>query len=111
MVRASRGSIVPGGGQLYAGEVANGLVRLLIAVGAAAAVLVPLGVAWQRREDLTWQRDWSLLLSGFYVVPHGEGWGLYAERLADELGLYSDDVQRLGMLGSAAFCSQCCARS
>jgi uncharacterized protein (DUF885 family) len=44
-----------------------------------------------------------LLLSGFYVVPHGEGWGLYAERLADELGLYSDDVQRLGMLGSAAF--------
>jgi uncharacterized protein (DUF885 family) len=44
-----------------------------------------------------------LLLAGFYVVPHGEGWGLYAERLADELGLYSDDVQRLGMLGSAAF--------
>jgi len=44
-----------------------------------------------------------LLLSGFYVVPHGEGWGLYAEGLADELGLYSDDVQRLGMLGSAAF--------
>jgi len=44
-----------------------------------------------------------LLLSGFYVVPHGEGWGLYAERLADELGLYSDDTQRMGMLGSAAF--------
>jgi uncharacterized protein (DUF885 family) len=44
-----------------------------------------------------------LLLSGFYVVPHGEGWGLYAERLADEFGLYSDDVQRMGMLGSAAF--------
>jgi uncharacterized protein (DUF885 family) len=44
-----------------------------------------------------------LLLSGFYVVPHGEGWGLYAERLADEFGLYSDDLQRMGMLGSAAF--------
>ncbi|QGG97034.1 DUF885 family protein [Actinomarinicola tropica] len=27
-----------------------------------------------------------------------EGWGLYAERLADEMGLYSDDVTRLGML-------------
>lgn len=27
-----------------------------------------------------------------------EGWGLYAERLADEMGLYSDDVARLGML-------------
>lgn len=29
-----------------------------------------------------------------------EGWGLYAERLADEMGLYSDDVQRLGMLAA-----------
>lgn len=27
-----------------------------------------------------------------------EGWALYAERLADEVGLYSDDVARLGML-------------
>jgi uncharacterized protein (DUF885 family) len=27
-----------------------------------------------------------------------EGWGLYAERLADEMGLYSGDVARLGML-------------
>jgi uncharacterized protein (DUF885 family) len=44
-----------------------------------------------------------LLLTGFYVVPHGEGWGLYAERLADEFGLYSDDTQRLGMLGCAAW--------
>ena len=47
--------------------------------------------------------DLPLLLTGFYVVPHGEGWGLYAERLADEFGLYSDDVQRLGMLGCAAW--------
>jgi len=44
-----------------------------------------------------------LLLTAFYVVPHGEGWGLYAERLADEFGLYSDDRQRLGMLGCAAW--------
>lgn len=27
-----------------------------------------------------------------------EGWGLYTERLADEMGLYSDDVSLLGML-------------
>ncbi len=27
-----------------------------------------------------------------------EGWGLYAERLADELGLYTDDLSRAGML-------------
>lgn len=27
-----------------------------------------------------------------------EGWGLYSERLADEMGLYSSDLDRLGML-------------
>ena len=27
-----------------------------------------------------------------------EGWGLYSERLADEMGLYIDDWERLGML-------------
>jgi uncharacterized protein (DUF885 family) len=29
---------------------------------------------------------------------YAEGWGLYSERLADEMGLYSDDVARLGMV-------------
>jgi uncharacterized protein (DUF885 family) len=43
-----------------------------------------------------------LLLAVFPVVAHGEGWGLYAEQLADELDLYSDDIQRLGMLAAAA---------
>ncbi|MFJ6669729.1 DUF885 domain-containing protein [Actinosynnema sp. NPDC091369] len=32
------------------------------------------------------------------VTAYLEGWGLYTERLADEMGLYSDDVARLGML-------------
>ncbi|GAA3855763.1 hypothetical protein GCM10022243_21390 [Saccharothrix violaceirubra] len=32
------------------------------------------------------------------VIAYLEGWGLYTERLADEMGLYSDDVARLGML-------------
>jgi uncharacterized protein (DUF885 family) len=32
-----------------------------------------------------------------------EGWGLYSERLADEMGLYSDDLQRLGMLSADAW--------
>ena len=32
-----------------------------------------------------------------------EGWGLYAERLADEMQLYSSDVDRLGMWQSRAF--------
>jgi uncharacterized protein (DUF885 family) len=29
-----------------------------------------------------------------------EGWGLYAERLAEEMGLYADDLDRVGMLGA-----------
>ncbi len=32
------------------------------------------------------------------VGAYVEGWGLYGERLADEMGLYTSDVARLGML-------------
>lgn len=32
-----------------------------------------------------------------------EGWGLYAERLADEMGLYTSDLDRLGMLTADAW--------
>ncbi len=32
-----------------------------------------------------------------------EGWGLYAERLADEMGLYSGDTDRLGILSYDAW--------
>ncbi len=32
------------------------------------------------------------------VTVYIEGWGLYTERLADEMGLYSGDLQRLGIL-------------
>jgi uncharacterized protein (DUF885 family) len=32
-----------------------------------------------------------------------EGWGLYAEELAKEMGLYSGDIAQLGRLSSAAF--------
>jgi len=32
-----------------------------------------------------------------------EGWGLYAERLADEMGLYSGDTDRLGVLSYDAW--------
>ena len=31
-----------------------------------------------------------------------EGWGLYSERLADEMGLYIDDWERMGMLEAQA---------
>ncbi|MEX2653780.1 MAG: DUF885 domain-containing protein [Acidimicrobiia bacterium] len=36
-------------------------------------------------------------------MAHAEGWGLYAERLADEIGLYSTPVDRLGMVSSDAW--------
>ncbi len=36
-------------------------------------------------------------------TAYAEGWGLYAERLADEMGLYSSDLDRLGMLTLDAF--------
>ena len=41
----------------------------------------------------------------FQRLSHGntayvEGWGLYAERLAEEMGLYSDDLERIGMLAA-----------
>ncbi len=37
-----------------------------------------------------------------YVAATAEGWGLYSERLADEMGLYSGDLDRLGMLSNEA---------
>ena len=37
-----------------------------------------------------------------YVAAMAEGWGLYSELLADEMGLYSGDVDRLGMLSNQA---------
>jgi uncharacterized protein (DUF885 family) len=33
-----------------------------------------------------------------YVTAFSEGWALYTERLADEVGLYSGDLERFGML-------------
>jgi len=36
-------------------------------------------------------------------VAYAEGWGLYCERLADEMGLYASDAERLGMLETQAF--------
>ena len=33
-----------------------------------------------------------------FIAAYGEGWGLYSERLADEMGLYSPALDRMGML-------------
>jgi uncharacterized protein (DUF885 family) len=36
-------------------------------------------------------------------VAYSEGWGLYAERLADEMDLYASEPERVGMLETQAF--------
>jgi uncharacterized protein (DUF885 family) len=46
-------------------------------------------------EDLPDFRRFGARLAG---VAYGEGWGLYSERLADEMGLYENAWERLGML-------------
>lgn len=38
-----------------------------------------------------------------YVTSYCEGWALYCERLADELGLYQGDLERLGMVSFDAW--------
>jgi uncharacterized protein (DUF885 family) len=35
-----------------------------------------------------------------FIAAYGEGWGLYTERLADEMGLYSTPLDRIGMLSA-----------
>lgn len=35
-----------------------------------------------------------------YITAFSEGWGLYTERLADEMGLYTSDLARVGMLAA-----------
>lgn len=62
--RATALSLLPGMGQIYAGETRNGAVRLAIAVVASGMVLVPSVIAFERRNDLSWGRDWPLLVTG-----------------------------------------------
>ncbi|MFQ6003918.1 MAG: DUF885 family protein [Woeseia sp.] len=47
--------------------------------------------------------DLHPILRFMYVSGTAEGWALYTERLADEMGLYSSDLDRLGMLSNEAF--------
>ena len=36
----------------------------------------------------------------FFLSGFGEGWALYAERLSEEMGLFTSDVDRLGLLSN-----------
>lgn len=35
-----------------------------------------------------------------YIGAYSEGWGLYTERLADEMGMYGSELDRVGMLSA-----------
>jgi uncharacterized protein (DUF885 family) len=47
----------------------------------------------------TFRRLGSRMVGGAYV----EGWGLYSEKLADEMGLFRTDGERFGMLDAVAW--------
>jgi uncharacterized protein (DUF885 family) len=47
----------------------------------------------------TFRRLGSRIVGSAYV----EGWGLYSEKLADEMGLFRDDGERFGMLDAVAW--------
>lgn len=52
-----------------------------------------LAIAGEREDIPPFQRHMG-------PTAYAEGWGLYAERLAAEMGLYSNDLQMLGMLST-----------
>lgn len=62
--KATAWSLIPGAGQLYVGAYGSGAIRLLIALGSAAMVLAPIAVAIDRRNELGWDHDWPLLVTG-----------------------------------------------
>ena len=54
----------------------------------------------QENEQLsTFRRLGARIVGGAYV----EGWGLYSEKLADEMGLYRNEGERFGMLDAVAW--------
>jgi uncharacterized protein (DUF885 family) len=48
------------------------------------------------------RRDLHPLVQLAFNSGYGEGWALYAERLADEMGLYTSPLSRMGMLSDEA---------
>jgi len=53
--------------------------------------------------ELTGLPAFRTLGSRMAGAAYSEGWGLYCERLADEMGLYQSAAERLGMLNAQSF--------
>jgi uncharacterized protein (DUF885 family) len=60
-------------------------------------------IALERKDRHPLLRFGVFLPGAVYNAAYSEGWALYAERLADEMGLFSSDMDRLGMLGQQAW--------
>jgi uncharacterized protein (DUF885 family) len=58
-----------------------------------------IALEWELDELPPFRRHGSRLAG----VAYGEGWGLYSERLADEMGLYAGPLERWGMLDAQAW--------
>jgi uncharacterized protein (DUF885 family) len=103
------------GGGFYASGTADGSRPGIYQVG----TYNPQGISQAGQEATAFHESWpghhmqgsiALLNDGLhpilrymFISGSGEGWALYTERLADEMGLYSDDVARLGMLSNEAY--------
>jgi uncharacterized protein (DUF885 family) len=48
------------------------------------------------------RKDLHSIQRYFFLSGFGEGWALYAERLSDEMGVFTSDVDRLGLLSNEA---------
>ena len=53
--------------------------------------------------ELTGLPAFRILGARMAGIAYVEGWGLYTERLADEMGLYASDEERVGMLEAQSF--------
>ncbi len=53
--------------------------------------------------ELDWLNEFRRFGSRLTGAAYAEGWGLYSERLADEMGLYESAWERLGMLDAQAW--------
>jgi uncharacterized protein (DUF885 family) len=115
VVRASPAYEKDSGGGFYSSGTADGSRPGIYQVG----TYNPRGISRAGQEATAFHESWpghhmqgsiALLdddlhpiLRYMFISGSGEGWALYTERLADEMGLYSDDVARLGMLSNEAY--------
>jgi len=60
-------------------------------------------IALERKGSHPLQRFDIYMPGARYNGAYSEGWALYAERLADEMGLFTSDLDRLGMLAQQAY--------